>query len=91
MPPCGGPLVAWLVSGHGTVSTHTVNYHPYNPEIPVPYVIAIIELAEQSGLRLAANIVDCELDSVSWNAVDLRPEKGAGGAPLFAPSDAPTS
>jgi uncharacterized OB-fold protein len=87
---CGGPLVARPVSGHGTVFTYTVNYHPYNPEIPVPYVIAIIELAEQSGLRLAANIVDCEPDSVTCGMpVDLRPEKGAGGAPLFAPSGAP--
>jgi uncharacterized protein len=89
---CGGPLVARPVSGHGTVFTYTVNYHPYNPEIPVPYVIAIIELAEQSGLRLAANIVDCEPDSVRCGMpVDVRPEKGAGGAPLFAPSDAPAS
>jgi uncharacterized OB-fold protein len=84
---CGGRLVARPVSGRGTVFTYTVNYHPYNPEIPVPYVIAIVELAEQSGLRVAANIVDCEPDSVKCGmSVDLRPEKGAGGAPLFAPA-----
>jgi uncharacterized protein len=84
---CGGPLVARPVSGRGTVFTYTVNHHPYNPEIPVPYVIAIIELAEQNGLRVAANIVDCEPDSVSCGmAVDIRPDKGAGGAPLFAPA-----
>ena len=61
---CGGQLEARPVSGHGAVFTFTVNYHPYNPEIPTPYVIAIVELSEQSGLRLAANIVDCEPDSV---------------------------
>jgi uncharacterized OB-fold protein len=84
---CGGRLVARPVSGRGTVFTYTVNHHPYNPEIPVPYVIAIIELAEQSGLRVAANIVDCEPDSVTCGmAVDIRPERGAGGAPLFAPA-----
>ncbi|HZC53842.1 MAG TPA: OB-fold domain-containing protein [Mycobacterium sp.] len=89
---CGGPLVARPVSGRGTVFTYTVNHHPYNPEIPVPYVIAIIELAEQSGLRLAANIVDCEPDSVKCGMpVEVRPEKGAGGAPLFAPSGATAS
>ena len=49
-------------------------------------VIAIVELIEQSGLRVAANIVDCEPDSVKCGMpVEIRPEKGAGGAPLFAP------
>ena len=80
-------MVAQAVSGHGTVFTYTVNYHPYNPEIPTPYVIAIVELTEQSGLRVAANIVDCEPDSVKVGMrVDARAERGAGGAPLFAPA-----
>ena len=84
---CGGTLVAQPVSGRGTVFTYTVNYHPYNPDIPTPYVIALVELAEQSGLRVAANIVDCEPDSVKCGmAVDIRPEKSAGGAPLFGPA-----
>ncbi|MCV7028248.1 Zn-ribbon domain-containing OB-fold protein [Mycobacterium sherrisii] len=84
---CGATLVARAVSGHGTVFTYTVNHHRYNPEIPVPYVIAIVELAEQSGLRVAANIVDCEPDSVTCGmAVQLRAERGAGGAPRFAPA-----
>jgi len=84
---CGRQLVARPVSGRGTVLTYTVNYHPYNPEIPTPYVIAIVELAEQDGLRVAANIVDCEPDSVTCGMpVNIRPEKGSGGAPLFAPA-----
>jgi uncharacterized OB-fold protein len=84
---CGAELVACPVSGRGTVFTYTVNHHPYNPEIPVPYVIAIVELAEQSGLRLAANIVDCEPNSVtSGMAVSIRPDRGTGGAPAFAPA-----
>jgi uncharacterized OB-fold protein len=84
---CGGPLVARPVSGRGTVFTYTVNHHPYNPAIPTPYVIAIVELAEQSGLRLAANIVDCEPDSVTCGMpVQVQAEKGGGGAPLFAPA-----
>jgi uncharacterized OB-fold protein len=84
---CGGQLVARPVSGHGTVFTYTVNYHPYNPEIPLPYVIAIVELTEQSGLRVAANIVDCEPDSVKCGMpVELRSQQGAGAAPLFAPA-----
>ena len=84
---CGSPLIARPVSGQGTVFTYTVNYHPYNPEIPVPYVIAIVELTEQSGLRVAANIVDCDPESVTCGMpVKIRPEQGAGGAPLFAPA-----
>ena len=63
-PDCGGQLVARPVSGRGTVFTYTVNFHPYNPAVPTPYVIAIVELAEQQDLRLATNIVDCEPDSV---------------------------
>jgi uncharacterized protein len=84
---CGAPLVARPVSGRGTVFTYTVNYHPYNPDIPTPYVIAIVELAEQSGLRLAANIVGCEPDSVRCGMpVGIQPDRGSGGAPLFAPA-----
>lgn len=87
---CGGRLVARPVSGHGTVFTYTVNHHPYNPDIPTPYVIAIVELAEQAGLRVAANIVGCEPDSVTCGmVVSARGERGAGGAPLFAPSGSP--
>nr|WP_293327047.1 OB-fold domain-containing protein [Mycobacterium sp.] len=84
---CGAPLVAQPVSGRGAVFTYTVNHHAFNPEIPTPYVIAIVELVEQSGLRIAANIVDCEPDSVRCGMpVQARSERGAGGAPLFAPA-----
>jgi uncharacterized OB-fold protein len=84
---CGGSLQARPVSGRGTVFTYTVNHHPYNPEIPTPYVIAIVELAEQSGLRVAANIVDCEPDSMTCGMpVELRPKRGSGGAAQFAPA-----
>ena len=72
---CGGALVARPVSGRGTVFTYTVNYHPYNPDIPTPYVIAIVELDEQSGLRVAANIVDCEPDSVTVRDARRRPSR----------------
>ena len=84
---CGGRLAARPVSGRGTVFTYTVNHHPYNPDIPTPYVIAIVELAEQSGLRVAANIVGCEPDSVTCGMpVQIQPERGSAGAPQFAPA-----
>jgi hypothetical protein len=71
------------------VFTYTVNWHAYNPAVPVPYVIAIIELVEQQDLRLAANIVDCEPDSVECGMpVDVRFEQQDNTfVPVFAPCD----
>ena len=63
-PDCGVALAARPVSGRGTVFTYTVNYQPFNPAVPVPYVIAIVQLEEQADLRIATNIVDCEPDSI---------------------------
>jgi uncharacterized OB-fold protein len=83
-PDCGGALVARPVSGHGTVFTYTVNYQPFNPAVPVPYVIAIVQLAEQNDLRIATNIVDCESDSVYVGLpVEVRFERIF--VPVFAP------
>ena len=52
------------VSGNGSVFTYTVNHQPWNPTVPVPYVIAIVVLDEQDDLRLTTNIVDCAPDDV---------------------------
>jgi len=57
-------IVPEVVSGKGTVMTFTVNHHPYNPEVPVPYVIAVVELTEDASIRLPTNIVGCEPDEV---------------------------
>ncbi len=62
---CGGELAPEPVSGKGTVFTFTVNEHPFNPAVSLPYVIAIVELDEQPDLRLPTNIVNCDLDRVS--------------------------
>jgi uncharacterized OB-fold protein len=93
-PDCGGELVPRPVSGRGTVFTYTVNHQPFNPTVPVPYAIAIVELAEQDGLRLAANLVDCELESihiglpvmVRFERRDAQsPGQAEGLVPVFAP------
>ena len=52
-------------SGRATVHTFTVNWQPWYPDLDPPYVVAIVELPEQSGLRLTTNIVGCEPDEVS--------------------------
>jgi uncharacterized OB-fold protein len=59
--------------------------------VPPPYVIAIVELAEQTGLRVVTNIVDCEPDSVIIGmSVEVRFEEHAlDGDTVFAPVFAP--
>ncbi|MFW6093310.1 MAG: Zn-ribbon domain-containing OB-fold protein [Pseudomonadota bacterium] len=64
VPEGADGLVAEPVSGKGAVFTFTVNHQPYHPDVPVPYVIALVELDEQAGLRLPANIVNCDIDAV---------------------------
>jgi uncharacterized protein len=92
-PHCDAPLGTRAVSGDGTVFTHTVNHHAFNPAVPPPYVIAIVELTEQDDLRLAANIVDCEPDSVGVGMpVAVRFEKQETATdtvfvPVFAPRE----
>jgi uncharacterized protein len=58
-------LAVEAASGRGVVHTFTVNWQPWIPTFDPPYVIAVIELPEQDGLRLTTNIVGCEHDDVS--------------------------
>lgn len=90
-PDCGGELVARPVSGRATVFTYTVNHQPFNPAVPVPYVIALVELEEQEDLRIATNIVDCEPDSVYvGQPVEVRFERqDVDGKGVFFPVFAP--
>jgi uncharacterized OB-fold protein len=52
------------VSGDATLHTFTVNHQPWYPNLDPPYVIAIVALPEQDGLRLTTGIVGCEIDDV---------------------------
>lgn len=56
----GRSVQAEPVSGVATVVTYTVNHQAWLPGMDVPYVVAIVELVEQPGLRLTTNIVDCD-------------------------------
>ena len=53
-----------VVSGRGTLFSFTVNHHPWNPTVPAPYIIGLVEIAEQHDVRLTTNIVGCEPDDV---------------------------
>ena len=85
---CGGELVPKPVSGRGSVFTYTVNRHPFNPSVPVPYVIAIVELEEQAGLRFTTNVIECELDDIHIGmdvTVAFEPA-GEAWVPVFKPA-----
>ncbi|HEX4245052.1 MAG TPA: OB-fold domain-containing protein [Acidimicrobiales bacterium] len=53
------------VSGQAVVASYTVNHHPWlGPAVELPYVIGLVEMVEQAGLRLTTNIVNCPPESV---------------------------
>lgn len=81
-------VVTEAVSGRGTVFTFTVNEQQYHPEVPPPYVVAIVQLDEQDDLRIPTNIVGCDPGDVH---VDMRvevcfEEHGDLHVPLFRPA-----
>lgn len=85
-PSCFGESVAPApVSGRGTVYSFTINRQRWTPELEVPYVIAIVELEEQRGLRLLTNVVDCPVDDVRIGmAVEVGfREHGNASIPVF--------
>lgn len=53
------------VSGLGTVHSFTLNHQPWVPAPDHPYVIAVVELDEQAGLRLMTNVVHCAPEAVA--------------------------
>jgi hypothetical protein len=64
-PKCHGKnLAVEAVSGRATVHTFSINVQQWMPGPEPPYVVAIVELPEQEGLRLTTNIVNCAPDDV---------------------------
>ena len=53
------------VSGRASVASFTVNYQKWEPELQVPYVMALVELEEQADVRLVTNIVNCPPEAVT--------------------------
>jgi uncharacterized OB-fold protein len=46
------------------VLTYTVNRHVWEKGLEAPYLIAIVGIDEQPGLRLTTNIVNCAIEDV---------------------------
>jgi uncharacterized OB-fold protein len=53
------------VSGRGSIDSFTVNWHEWHPSMPPPYIIGLVALDEQVGLRITSNIVGCATDEVA--------------------------
>lgn len=91
-PRCHGDRLTWeTLSGAGTVHAFTVVYRPADPSLEdaVPYVVALVDLAE--GARLMTNIVGCEPGDVRIGmAVRVLFREVADGIalPLFEPEEA---
>jgi uncharacterized protein len=56
-------LSAREMSGIGSVYSYTEVRQPMHPSFvgAVPYLLAVVELTEQAGLRLVSNLVECGL------------------------------
>ena len=52
------------VSGEATLSAFTVNHRFGFPDLPPPYVVAQVAIAEDPRVRLTTNIVECEPDEL---------------------------
>jgi acetyl-CoA acetyltransferase/uncharacterized OB-fold protein len=75
------------VSGRGVVAGFTVNHQQWLAGFPPPYVIAVVALEEDDGVRLTSNIVGCPAEDVRIGlAVRVVFEKaGDVYVPLFEP------
>lgn len=60
-PACEGRgIEPKAVSGRGTIISLTVNHRAWYPDLPVPYVVALVALEEQPDVQLVTNIVGCD-------------------------------
>lgn len=67
LPRCRACLSTELgfhpVSGRGEIHTFTVNHQQWIPGAD-PYAIVLVQLDEQPGLRVLANLRECDLDDI---------------------------
>ena len=90
-PACRGrSLTPEATSGRGTLHTYTVNHQPWYPGLEPPYIVGIVELAEQPDLRVTAGIFGVAPDDVRIGApmqVTFQHDDDVW-LPFFEPADA---
>jgi acetyl-CoA acetyltransferase/uncharacterized OB-fold protein len=80
------------VSGNATLSAFTVNHRFGFPDLPPPYVVAQVAVAEDPRVRLTTNIVECEPDELELGQSlevafeKIQDEAGVVWLPLFRPT-----
>jgi acetyl-CoA acetyltransferase/uncharacterized OB-fold protein len=80
------------VSGNATLSAFTVNHRFGFPDLPPPYVVAQVAVAEDPRVRLTTNIVECEPDQLELGQSlevafeKIQDEAGVVWLPLFRPT-----
>src|SRR5205823_2319203 len=89
-PRCGSDqLSPTQVSGRGAIFTYTIVYRAFQPgfESDLPYLLALVELDEQPGLRLIANIVGASRDAlrIGMPVEVVFEERGGYTVPQFHP------
>ncbi|GGL13499.1 hypothetical protein GCM10011588_29910 [Nocardia jinanensis] len=57
-----GPEAA---SGKGRVAAYTVNHQQWIPGFEPPYLVAMIELADEPDVRIVSNVVGVDPDQVA--------------------------
>jgi uncharacterized OB-fold protein len=52
-------------AGTGVIHSFTINHQAWLPNLPVPYALAVVDLDGEPGVRLTAQLLDVEPDSVA--------------------------
>ncbi len=82
---CLSPDLTWEVSsGAGAIYSYTTVWRPQSPEFEVPYVPAIIDVAE--GWQMLSSIIGCAVDAVAVGLpvqVEFQPLPGGMLLPYF--------
>jgi len=91
-PRCSNRALApQRVSGRGTVHSFTIAHHQASG-IETPFALVLVELDEQKGLRVLANLLECPLAKVRIGMkVEVTFADVGGGItlPQFRPSSTP--
>ena len=86
---CGsGGLEVREVSGRGVVQSHTTTQSRWHTDDPDPYVVAVVAIDEDPGVRLTTNVVGCSPEEVRVG-LPVRvvfEQQGDVWFPLFEPS-----